>query len=116
MEKNQQLMKHFSVFLKNRASGKITPKDGVSDSLLKHFSRKELIEVLTRKGNGKIPSEWNIAELENEELLSLIGDEMFILSYYVEQWAKGSNVIPKQSLNNVKTEHGKGKTDEQTKS
>lgn len=112
MEKNQQLMKHFSVFLKNRANGKDT-KSGVSNSLLKHFSRKELIEVLTRKGNGKIPTEWNIAELENEELLTLIGDEMFILSFYVEKWCNGTQILIN---NSSKNDHGKGKTDEQAKS
>lgn len=113
MEKNQQLMKHFSVFLKNRASGKDTG-GGVSDSLLKHFSRKELIEVLTRKGNGKIPAEWNIAELENDELLTLIGDEMFILSYYAQEWCNEGNT--KTVTSNSKNDHGTRKADEQTKS
>lgn len=107
------LMKHFAGMLKDRATGKATR--GVSDSLLKFFSRKELIEILTRKGGGKLSPDWNIAELENEELLSLIGDEMFILSYYVEKWCIEDNSLPDEKSKNIiglpkKDEHDKQKS------
>jgi hypothetical protein len=111
MEKNQMLMKHFAGMLKDRATGKVT--SGVSESLLKFFSRKELIEVLTRKGGGKISQEWNIAELENEELLSIIGDEMFILSYYVEKWCVEMPLLSEEKPKTIFTHPKKEDHDKQ---
>ncbi|MCK8479039.1 hypothetical protein [Psychroserpens algicola] len=83
----EQLLKYFATVLRNRALGKET------DSLMRknltfYFSRKELIEILKKKFGGTIPKEHDLVELENKELLELIGDEMFIISFITEKWSK----------------------------
>ncbi len=110
MDKKQQLMKRFSVMLKNRVVGKES-KQGSRDVLLESLSRKDLIEILNRKSGGSIPEDWNIAELEKEELLDKVGDEMFILAYFVESWC-----AEQQSQNVTKKDYGKAKIQEQAKS
>ncbi|WP_299223173.1 hypothetical protein [uncultured Psychroserpens sp.] len=83
----EQLMKYFATVLRNRALGKETDSL-MSKNLAFYFSRKELIEILKKKFNGTIPKEHNLVELENKELLELIGDELFIISYVTEKWSK----------------------------
>jgi hypothetical protein len=88
MEHNKNaLMKYFSMVLRKRAIGEVrTIKDFGSD-LTKYFTRKELIEIISKKFNGTIPKEFNLIEMENEELLEVIGDEMYIISYVTEKWS-----------------------------
>lgn len=85
MKSNQALMKHFSGVLRKKALGKDS-ESTPDPMLLKHLSRKELIHLLASKKGG-IPKELNLAEMENEELLSAIGNEMLILSHLSGQWA-----------------------------
>ncbi len=110
MDKKQQLMKRFSVMLKNRVMGKES-KEGPREVLLENLSRKDLIEILSRKSGGSIPEDWNIAELEKEELLDKVGDEMFVLAYFVEFWC-----AELQSQNATRKDYGKAKIQEQAKS
>jgi len=102
MEQNKNaLMKHFSMVLRKRAIGEErTIKDFGAD-LTKYFSRKELIEIISKKFNGTIPKEYNLIEMENENLLQVIGDEMFIISYVTEKWSletqpKTHSIAPKK--------------------
>ncbi|WP_299223854.1 hypothetical protein [uncultured Psychroserpens sp.] len=110
-------MKYFATVLRNRALGKET------DSLMKknlafYFSRKELIEILKKKFGGTIPKEHNLVELENKELLELIGDELFIISYVTEKWSKEiSREKPKSEKVNPSSNKAKKSTsDNQNKS
>lgn len=91
MENNENaLLKYFSMVLRKRANGEVrTIKDFGAD-LTKYFTRKELIEIISKKLNGTIPKEFNLVEMENEELLKVIGDEMFIISYVTEKWSTKS--------------------------
>ncbi|MFD2916865.1 hypothetical protein [Psychroserpens luteus] len=83
----EQLMKHFATVLRNLALGKET-ESLMSKNLAFYFSRKELIEIIKKRFDGTIPKEHNLVELENKELLELIGNEMFIISYVTEKWSR----------------------------
>ncbi|MDG5490624.1 hypothetical protein [Psychroserpens sp. SPM9] len=83
----QQLMKYFATVLRGRALGKQTDSL-MGKNLAFYFSRRELIEILKKKFNGTIPKEHDLVELENKELLELIEDELFIISYVTEKWSK----------------------------
>lgn len=106
MEQNKNaLMKYFSMVLRKRAIGEErTIKDFGAD-LTKYFSRKELIEIISKKFNGTIPKEYNLIEMENENLLQVIGDEMFIISYVTEKWSLETQ--PKTHSNLSKKEEEK---------
>ncbi|WP_299117539.1 hypothetical protein [uncultured Winogradskyella sp.] len=80
-------MKHFAMVLRNLALGKET-ESLMSKNLVFYFSRKELIEILKKKFGGTIPKEHNLTEMENRELLELIDNELFIISYVTEKWSK----------------------------
>jgi flagellar motor switch protein FliG len=85
MKNKENLMKHFASVLRKRSLGKNTER-GIDSSLLKYLSRKELVEILKNKHNGVIPKETNLVEMENDQLLDLIGDELFILAHLSQGW------------------------------
>lgn len=87
MEHRKQLMKYFGTVLKNRALGKET-NNLMTRNLPFYFTRKELIEIITKRFNGNIPKEHNLVELEKKELLALVGDEMYIIAYLTGQWSE----------------------------
>ena len=82
---DQLLLKHFSSVLRNRANGNHEP---ISPTLLKYLSRKDLVEVVKKIHNGNIPKELDLALMENEELLSIIKDEMYVIAFITERWSK----------------------------
>lgn len=86
-EKSKSLMKIFSLVLKNRAKSDLKFKE-ISPEIGKFFSRKELIEIITKIHGGNLPPDLNLVEMENESLLELIGDDMFILAYVSEKWCQ----------------------------
>jgi len=81
----QLLLKHFSLVLRNRANGNNEP---ISPTLLKYLSRKDLVEVIRKIHNGNIPKELDLTLLENEELLTIIKDELFVISFITEKWTR----------------------------
>jgi len=88
MEDNKkQLMKYFAAVLRNLALEKETESLMVKN-LVFYFSRKELIEILKKKFGGNVPKEHNLMEMENRELLELIDNELFVISYVTEKWSK----------------------------
>ena len=107
METNRNnLMKHFASVLRNRALGK-QEAPAISKTIAQFLSRKELIDIIKKKFDGTIPKEHNLLELENEELLELIADEMFIISHVTETWSKESDKVtvkqPEPQQENKKT-------------
>ena len=94
-DNRKQLMKHFSTVLKNLSVGKKT-ENMMSENLAHYFSRKELIEMVNRRFNGKIPKEINLVEAEKIDLLSFIGNELYIITYTVEKWCKEMEAKPKE--------------------
>ena len=87
------LLKIFSIILKDRAKSEIQYQD-ISPEMLKFFSRKELIEIITHNCDGQFPADYNLAEMENEELLQLIGDDFSIISYVMSKWSKEAVTLP----------------------
>ena len=87
------LLKIFSIILKDRAKSEIQYQN-ISPEMLKFFSRKELIEIITHNCDGQFPQDYNLAEMENEELLQLIGDDFSIISYVMSKWSKEAVTLP----------------------
>lgn len=87
------LLKIFSLILKDRAKSEIQYQN-ISPEMLKFFSRKELIEIITHNCDGQFPQDYNLAEMENEELLQLIGDDFNIISYVMSKWSKEAVTLP----------------------
>lgn len=84
-QNTQELQKYFASVLRKRSKGEVKT-DSIDPSIIKFFTRKELINILTQKYDGKLPKEVNLIELENEDLLQLIEDELMILAYLVPKW------------------------------
>jgi hypothetical protein len=96
-DKKQALLKIFSAVLKERSKAEHEFRE-ISPEILRHFSRKELIEIITSKiYNGTVPPEINLVEMENGELLSIIGDDMYIIAYVSEKWCEGVLSLPNRS-------------------
>ncbi len=92
-ENKTALLKIFSAVLKDRV--KSEPQyQSISTEMVKHFSRKELIEIITHNFEGEVPSEFNLVEMENNELLQLIGDDFKIISYVMSRWSKEVSQLP----------------------
>jgi hypothetical protein len=92
-ENKTALLKIFSAVLKERV--KSEPQyQSISTEMVKHFSRKELIEIITHNFEGEVPSEYNLVEMENNELLQLIGDDFKIISYVMSKWSKEVSLLP----------------------
>ncbi|MFD2565923.1 hypothetical protein [Pseudotenacibaculum haliotis] len=89
----QNLMKHFSSVLRTRANSKEATEPSISKSISRFLSRKELIEIIKEKFSGSIPKEHNLVELENEQLLDIIGDDMYIIAYCTQKWCGESPLI-----------------------
>lgn len=96
-EKNRALVKIFSLVLKNRAKSDLKFKE-ISPEIGKFFSRRELIEIITKIHGGKLPPDLNLVEMENESLLELIGDDMFVLAYVSEKWCEEVVGLPTKPL------------------
>ncbi|MCQ4142593.1 hypothetical protein [Chryseobacterium sp. EO14] len=93
-ENKTALLKIFSSVLKDRV--KSEPRyQNISSEMVKFFSRKELIEIITHNFGGEVPEEaYNLVEMENEELLQLIGDDFSIISYVTNLWSKEALQLP----------------------
>ncbi|WP_298507403.1 hypothetical protein [uncultured Kordia sp.] len=103
----KSLLKIFSGILKRRSSTENNTLE-VTSLLIKYFKRKELIEIITSIYNGSIPKEYNLVEMENEELLNVIADDMFVISYVTYNWSK--EILEKRKeVKTVKTEPQKPK-------
>jgi len=95
MNNTHNLMKHFASMLRKKALGKENDS-GVNPDLLRYLTRKELVEILLAKHNGSIPKELHLVEMENEQLLTLIGDELLILAYLAPKWCEEKVSIPEK--------------------
>ncbi|MDC9721724.1 MAG: hypothetical protein PSN34_02990 [Urechidicola sp.] len=101
MEANKKpLMKHFAAVLRKRALSTVEINEAINPQILKFFTRKDLIQIIADKHDGTIPKQYNLVELENKELLTIIGDNMYIISYITKKWCEGGE-SPQTSKNNV---------------
>jgi TusA-related sulfurtransferase len=93
METNKKpLMKHFASVLRKRALATTQVKASINPQILKFFTRKDLIQIITDKYDGTIPKQHKLVEMENGELLSIIGDDMYIISYMTQKWCEESQM------------------------
>lgn len=92
-QNNQSLMKIFSLVLRERAKT-VSEFRSISPEMVKFFSRKELIEIITQKFQGDVPQQHNLMEMENDGLLKLIGDDFYIISYVTSKWSKEVESLP----------------------
>ena len=89
MEVKTQLLKHFSSVLRTRVLGNMEVPN-ISTNTLRFLSRKELINIVKKRFDGTIPKQYNLVEMENKELLELIGDEMYIIAHFTSNWCNES--------------------------
>lgn len=112
-ENKLSLMKLFSLVLKTRAKEEKETKQ-ISPDLLKYFSRKELVEIINHIYDGVIPDEYELVDMENSELLKVIGDDFSIISYVTNKWSKEVSsetfeIIPAESKKEETISNGKAK-------
>jgi hypothetical protein len=84
----QKLMKHFSVILRTRSIADKEPQNSINPAILKSLSRKDLIHIISDKYEGSIPKQYDLMGMENQELLKIIGDDMYIISHVTQAWCK----------------------------
>lgn len=116
----QQLVKLFSLILKKRASEEGVKTNEITPSLLKFFSRKELIAIIKYRFGGSIPKEHDLMEKENKELLNLVEDDMYIISYITQKWCeeiakKPEKVLAPKVTSNEKKVVSKSNSNEKAK-
>ncbi len=93
METNKRpLMKHFAAVLRKRALSTVEINEPINAQILKFFTRKDLIQIIADKHDGTIPKEHNLVELENTELLAIIEDDMYIISYITKKWCEEAQI------------------------
>ncbi len=97
--KRATLLKMYSSILRQRAKDDTFPK--LTKSLVEHYSRKDLIHIINSKYEGSIPKEYELLEMENEDLLEIIGDDMYLISHTTAKWAKTQKkeVLEPKTLN-----------------
>lgn len=84
-EQQQQLMKYFSLVLKRRASLDNAPKT-IDPKILGFLSRKDLVAIIKHRYKEKLPEGVDLVATENEGLLAIIEDELYIITYVIQQW------------------------------
>jgi len=84
MKNKNELAKIFAGILRDIAKQN-DPKE-VNTSLLKYLSRKELVQILSVKFKGSLPKHLDLIEMENEVLLDLIGNDLFVVNYFSGIW------------------------------
>ncbi|MBB4807108.1 hypothetical protein HNP38_002412 [Chryseobacterium defluvii] len=86
------LLKIFSTVLRDRSKSE-QQFQTITSEMVRFFTRKELIEIVTHNFNGNV-SQYNLVEMENEEILLLIGDDYRIISYVMSRWSKEISQLP----------------------
>lgn len=100
-ENQQQLMKYFSLVLKRRASLDNAPTT-IDPKILGFLSRKDLVAIIQHRYKGKLPEGVDLVATENEGLLAIIEDELYIITYVIQQWCT-QQVLSKPSNATSKT-------------
>lgn len=100
-ENQQQLMKYFSLVLKRRASLDNAPTT-IDPKILGFLSRKDLVAIIQHRYKGKLPEGVDLVAMENEGLLAIIEDELYIITYVLQQWCTQQS-LSKTSVSTSKT-------------
>lgn len=120
MKLNEHLLKQSASVLRKIALEKEYDSKSLKEAMLSVLSRKELIEMVSQKHNGQIPKSLDLASLENEELLSHIGNDLELISFVTGKMAPSLDTInvsePKKSKEEKISSVGeKGKPGSQAK-
>lgn len=107
------LLKHFSLVLKKRAQSEEPNHPSIDAGILKHLTRKDMIEIISNKYQGTIPKDIPLTQMENEELLEVIGDDLYVISYLTGRWSRGLNQHERETTNSA--DDKKATKDETTK-
>ena len=105
---NKELMKHFAIILRKRASAENETARKTDPLILRYLSRKDIVTIVSEMYKGKVPGNPDLALLENEELLKLIPDDLFIISHILNGWC--TELLKSEATNF--SEQGKGSDDE----
>ncbi len=89
--KERKLIGHFLEMLHERMEHKLVNR--ISSVYLDYFDRKELIEIVLWANDAYDRN--LLAEKTEEQLLELIGDEMYVLSHTIYKWKEGIAAVPK---------------------
>lgn len=95
--KERKLIGHFLEMLQGRMEYKMVNR--ISSVYLGYFDRKELIEIVLWANDAYDRN--LLAEKTEEQLLELIGDEMYVLSYTIYKWKEGITAVPKLEQSEV---------------
>jgi|GEM_PF-2703481 len=83
-----KLLKHFATVFRSLANG--TEQTSINPLVLRYLSRAELIEIITSPsfvGSNNV-KEIDLLKMENEELLSAIGNELHIIAHLTAKWCE----------------------------
>lgn len=84
--KRRILVQYFLRTLKKKIESE--SPETINPIFLNLFERDQLVKILKWLFIGKIPKEYDVEKMTNEEILHAIGDDLHILSYCVEHWTK----------------------------
>lgn len=107
MDKNKKrlLIQYFLRCFKKKLEAE-QPQE-ISPIFLNLFSHEELIKIVQWLFMNKVPPEVDVNTMTKEKLLQIIGDDVHILSYCIEEWAKEiQEKISPIEVNNVLTQLG----------
>ncbi len=85
---NKELMKHFASILRKRANEEKEPQRKINPSILYLLSRRDIVAIVGEMYKGNVPGNPDLAVLENNELLRLIPDDLFIISHVLNGWCQ----------------------------
>lgn len=85
---NKELMKHFATILRKRANAEKETVRKIDPAILYHLSRRDIVAIVGEMYKGNVPGNPDLAVLENNELLKLIPDDLFIISHVLNGWCR----------------------------
>ena len=89
--KYQRLIAHFLSMLEKRMN--LLDDESVNPIFLKLLSKKELLEIIEWRFKEPILRQYDFENMENAELLLLIGDNQTILAHTIYKWKQKLETI-----------------------
>ncbi len=97
--KQRKLVLHF---LQQLRDGLVKERNqDINELFNEFFNRDELIDILEHSFAVQDLEEHQIETLDNENLLELIGEDYYILSYLIEKIEAGITSVPKKSQSEI---------------
>lgn len=106
---NKELMKHLATTLRKRATSEKEQTRKIDSAILYYLTRRDIVTLVNEMYKGKVPGNPDLALLENEELLKLIPDDLFIISHILNGWCQE---LLKQPTVQISEDDEEGENDE----